>query len=1515
MNVKNGIRKTLKILASAAALLLAAVIIVVLLLLLRPVRERILDIAVSKAGQALPGELAVSETHWPSLGTLEIYGVTWTDGADTLAEAGRLVVSIDISELFSKDIHVNEVVLHGIGADILAITDIFASSADSAGTADDSGDKDKSEGGFPRTGSLPGIPSIAVDRIEIEGRRILAAEGVELIGLRLFGELDLLSGSEPFVALEELSLDRSSTPVSVDSLWLKADLAAPSLHGEGVILLPHDMSIRLICDTEPDSSFTLRIVPADGPLPPTDAFVSVGGILAVEDRRIRSVDLEIEFLTPGTEELVTFPFLAGSLEGIGPLEGARGSITGHLALSPFFSVSADMHLNRTSYIDTLHLAGAYEDKKIEVEELLLAMPGLSLSASGSLIDGVPGLSAQVRADSMTWLTRIIPGAALPAGTSARLTLEMGDSGGAGGIPVLLEGHVTAGGTSIDSINVSGFIPAESGDPYTADLLVETFGIRIVTSVAADLSSGVDVTLSRTAGTGTDSVTVYLAGNVRMDGGTGDIAIRDLHTEGMFGRISVSADIDSSRSGSFDILGEWPAPPAPLKTILRADSSSWDSMMVLWRTDGPFSLRIGGTFAQEGREISASGSALLPGPRLLAPLTAAGDAFRDLGSLMIDFSANVAPEDSGSSIVGRLDLGRTEWIDTALVSIESGSGGLTVDTALVVFEGLRISVEGGITGDMIDLVAAVSLADSLLVQRLGRLAGRSVSMALDADCIVAGTKDDPAVSIGIDGRLSTVDLVIPQFSGTAERNDGITNADLFMPEGLHANAVVFDSVRASYTDSVNTGESAGAAVRLEADGSDTNILLAFRVPQGDGFSVMADTFFIALSGQTLASTGPFTISTLAGGGVIVDGLSLEGSIGSIKANGIASPDSADLEAHIEIAVPEKPEMIKVAERLWPDSVTIDIRAEGPSRVAADGMISGITIGDGTKTVIGFTMSSDTLALQASLNIKGPEKTILSLEGSLPPLQEDGSLTDGPLLIDLALDRVPVPGDVNSFISDNPRQIGSLSGRIAVRGTLSDPEAVVLLDCSFIGGEELEKYLLSIDGTYARETVSDTALTRLMSARKGKGAQAAASTRSSGLSAGLLLTKSKQDVFTGVFEYPLNVTLAPFTFDHPESGEMLIEVKSEELALTDLDPLLPPDINLEGIVEIEFKAAGNVRNPGFDGRLETKGMSIAVANNLQASPTVALDFGGNLVRPSVKGNIVIERALLRLPEMKESLHAVDGDAILWKAADSFHVASDTTSAGIAETDTSETGEPKALEGMDIDVTISIPNSFRIESERLNIELEGNLRIRHQGDRPIITGELKPTKGRLSFMGRYFEIQRGSVFFYGGDEMNPSFDLSLKARVTDVDIFIKLTGTALEPEVELTSNPSRSESDIMSLLLFGRSMNDLDGSQSNLLQQRTAEILMVFGASKLEGEMSRRLGVDMFTFQQSTRDPNQTALTVGKYISNKTMLKYEQGLENSANFLINLEYQLTRRFKLETFIDQNQETGLEINWSKEY
>ena len=78
---------------------------------------------------------------------------------------------------------------------------------------------------------------------------------------------------------------------------------------------------------------------------------------------------------------------------------------------------------------------------------------------------------------------------------------------------------------------------------------------------------------------------------------------------------------------------------------------------------------------------------------------------------------------------------------------------------------------------------------------------------------------------------------------------------------------------------------------------------------------------------------------------------------------------------------------------------------------------------------------------------------------------------------------------------------------------------------------------------------------------------------------------------------------------------------------------------------------------------------------------------------------------------------------------------------------------------------------------------------------------------------------------------------------------------------------------------------------------------------------MSVDIITIQQSTRKPEESALVVGKYLNSRTLIKYEQNLQNTGAYLVNLEYVLTRRFKLETYVDQATETGIEINWSFDY
>ena len=59
----------------------------------------------------------------------------------------------------------------------------------------------------------------------------------------------------------------------------------------------------------------------------------------------------------------------------------------------------------------------------------------------------------------------------------------------------------------------------------------------------------------------------------------------------------------------------------------------------------------------------------------------------------------------------------------------------------------------------------------------------------------------------------------------------------------------------------------------------------------------------------------------------------------------------------------------------------------------------------------------------------------------------------------------------------------------------------------------------------------------------------------------------------------------------------------------------------------------------------------------------------------------------------------------------------------------------------------------------------------------------------------------------------------------------------------------------------------------------------------------------------------MVIGKYISPRVLLKYEQVLEDRTRFFVNLEYFLTRHFKVETLIGHQSQSAVELNWTKDY
>jgi hypothetical protein len=1503
--------KAAKITAVTAAAIVGLAVVLFALLLLQPVRDGVLSAALPRIQSALPGDLAVGSTAWPAPGSLQFEGIIWTDGADTLAAVQSLRVSIGLRDLIRRDIHIEELVVENGLADIPSIMGLFPGSEPS--------EQKPSEGeaGFPRAGSVPGVPSFAVDRLEIDARHVRVSEDLDLRGVVVRARADLRRDEPPQVTVAELSLTESVSGATIDSLWLAADLSTWKFDGNGAIVIPDTRSWYLQCRSDEDQQFHIRVTADSTAVPPATTGIVLEGRADFEDGDLRSVDFKLSFRTPGTEELLDIDavahLLSDPLSKIAPLDGLRGTVAGVARMQPAASFDAEMELFRNSWLDSVYAAVKYENETLVIDELNFASPGLALSASAEIPPAGGTAAAHLVLTDSDWIASIVPEASLPDSTTADIWIEADGLTEDSGLKLSVHGKASVGGTVIDTIDIAAEISAGDQKPYVIDALLGAFGTTISTRAQIEVPSAIEIQLKES--------TIH-QGDIQLSGGIGynpddkNLKLQELHLSGSLGEHTISAALDGERRGTFTADLQWPEPPPILFARMMADSASLAAADSAWRADGPFGIRVEGDIASPGGgnspEVTAAADLRLPGPRHLPPLIGAGIAVDDLGPIEGTLTFTTGVCDSGGAFAVRLDLDRTSWIDTCLVDISGCGAKIEIDTVLFGFEHLRLAATGSRVGNELELSAHLGLADSLLLARF--LSKSEIpSVSLDADVHFSGTTDAPRIAAELKARTSTADIDIPTIVATAYLENDRLTARMTVPDGIRGYGVIMDSVSLDHSGFV--GDSLSGRTTLMARGPDTRTLVAIRWERDGGFAVRGDTLYFSMMKRDLRSKQPFYATVSPDGAVRIDNMVLEGSIGRVVADGYLSPDSADFNAEMILHTPRKPRFLEIADHLWPDSLMITANVDGPTTFHVGALVEGIEIAGQTPVRAKLELHSNPDSTSASATVTSPERRLFEMRGYLPAYHIGNQLGEGAVVLDINIDRLPLPAGLQSLTADKPEILGWLNGRVAVRGTANDPCAIATLQCDFAAGaagDELAKYRLDFEGELTSRAVEDTALVRLR--RDWFRAGSPATRATPGLSAVLTMAKSGDSVLTGQLSYPVSVSLAPFSAVTAGDSEMDFGFKSGAVALTDLNPLLPPDIALEGTCTVDFAATGRADNPSLQGAVRTKDAKIVSARGAQISPDINLNLGGTAVRPSVKGNIQIRSGFLRIPEQQSKLHPAEGQSLLWEAADSAAVAAGTRPGGvIAVEDTLDV--PEFASELDLDVTVEIPGSFRIIGSRMNVELSGDLNMVQENDHTILTGTLNALGGQLMFMGRTFELQRGSVNFYGGDEMNPSFNLTLISEVSGYRIEIRLTGTMKDPEITLSSEPQLAEADIMSLLVFGQQRGELSSSQSGLVQQRTAELLMVYGAVKLQEQMSQQMGVDIITVQQSTRKPDESALVVGKYLNSRTLIKYEQNLQNTGSYLVNLEYVLTRRLKLETFVDQASATGIEINWSKDY
>ncbi|HAE86719.1 TPA: hypothetical protein DCG86_01710 [Candidatus Marinimicrobia bacterium] len=313
-------------------------------------------------------------------------------------------------------------------------------------------------------------------------------------------------------------------------------------------------------------------------------------------------------------------------------------------------------------------------------------------------------------------------------------------------------------------------------------------------------------------------------------------------------------------------------------------------------------------------------------------------------------------------------------------------------------------------------------------------------------------------------------------------------------------------------------------------------------------------------------------------------------------------------------------------------------------------------------------------------------------------------------------------------------------------------------------------------------------------------------------------------------------------------------------------------------------------------------------------------GSPSNPQYSGKIHIPRARLNLDGLQGFSSGADADEPMLVRA--LQQETDTVIV-IRQKDAAPSGFIENLTGK---LSVNIPRNTWIRNKNMNIEIGGALEILKRGGNFELFGSIRTLRGHYEQYGKKFDIKEGELRFEGGSEINPFLNLTINYSFRDVNrvrrnLSIKLNEKMSNPDISFFLNDETiSEVDAVSYLLFGRSSQEISGSQQSEVREKTEEglaknlIAHQLGV-QLTGEIGKRLDLDVFEFAGGG-DWKQASLYIGKYITDKLFLSYEKEfiLGQTREIVpdkVSAEYELNRNIYIQATRGNERTTGFDIVW----
>ena len=228
----------------------------------------------------------------------------------------------------------------------------------------------------------------------------------------------------------------------------------------------------------------------------------------------------------------------------------------------------------------------------------------------------------------------------------------------------------------------------------------------------------------------------------------------------------------------------------------------------------------------------------------------------------------------------------------------------------------------------------------------------------------------------------------------------------------------------------------------------------------------------------------------------------------------------------------------------------------------------------------------------------------------------------------------------------------------------------------------------------------------------------------------------------------------------------------------------------------------------------------------------------------------------------------------------------------------------------INVNAPSRFVIRGRGLDVEFAGRLAIRGNSTKPAVAGQFKVVRGRLDLLGKRFAFQRGRIRFNNPNLANPSLLLIAEATTEGVKGIITISGTARRPKFAVTSEPALPRDEVLARIMFGKKADELSTTEA-LRLAAGAVTLFGPGGAGVTDRIRRATGLDVIDVVNGPEGPRALA---GKYISDKVLLKIEQGFGRDSS-AVGVEVEVRKNVTVDTKFNSDGSSRVGIKWRKDY